>query len=734
MTRRWSLPLALAALFVIGSAAPASADPIFTPLFTFLLTTAGVSATAVAFGTTTWVSLLSGVASVAFGVGVMMLLTPKPPKPETGQIPIQQPIPARIFAYGRNRIGGATVLAEEVDGTLVRVHTIAGHRILGFVAWYFNDDRITIDGDGHVVGSGGDRRYWYGGNVRVLWRLGLVPETAYSQIVSIMGGGWTSSHRGDGCASFALLCAAVKAKAFSVIYPYGAPQASAVFDGAPIFDPRDPAQSWDDPSTWGASGYDNPALVLIHWECFSPFGTGRDYSSAVLPVLDQWIAEADICDEAMPLKAGGTEKRYTCNFWGDTERHDPRAGRQAILQTCDGWMVERGDGTIVLRVGKYRTPTVTLTDDDIAGWAWQSSPPNAERYELMSARYCSPDNGYSTVETDQRALDNGSLAADQRRVTSLDLAGVQSTGQASRLLKRETLRYAETVRGSLDLRLSALDALYERWIYLDVSIPRLAGRVIENRRPILSITKGRCRLEYIGSGEGIDDYDPTSDESAPPYVPTRPTISGLPIPVVTTAVAEQVSSGSTITTTIDVTIEAPTKNGSDRTDLAYAVRWQRSGSAAWAQSQVDDYTISAHLITLTTDVVATGTSYSVQVAAIAPNGTTGPWCDAVTVSTAPSSTAPTSPGLAVSPGAGVATATIAAPNSANVSAVRLWRAVGGGTFSAASDVAGLKYCTANQTITVADHPAAGSWSYWATAENTYGTASTPTGPVTVTVS
>lgn len=732
---RWGTAALVAALATGGTATPAHADLIFTPLFTYLLTAAGVSATAIAFGTTTWVSLLSGVATIAFGAGVMILLTPKPPKPETGAVPIQQAIPARIFAFGRVRLSGATVFAESLARTLYRVHALTGHPIIGFVGWYLHDDRVTLNEDGTIVDTGGDKRYSYAYAVKLEGRTGDVPEAAYADLVAASGDVWTENHRGDGCASLMMRCNPVKAKSFTDAYPYGPPQPSAVIDAAKVFDPRDVNQSWDDPSTWGNAGYDNPIIQLIFWECFSPYGTRRDYQASVLPVLAHWIGEADICDEMVAVKSGGTEKRYRAAWWGDTERHDPRAGRQNILHACDGWMVERGDKTIMVWVGKYRAPTVVLTDDDICGWSWQSSVPNNERAEMMTAKYTSPENGYTSVETDPVMLDNGPISSDQRRTASYDLTSTQSTGQASRLLRREVKRYGEDIRGSIDLRLSGLDAVYERWIYLDVSIPRLAGRVIENRRPTISIMKGMCQIEYIGSGPHIDAYSPVTDESAPPYVPTRPQDVGLPIPVVVSAVAVQVEAGATVSIWIEVTIDAPQKNGADDTTLTYGLRWRRVGDEAWVSSVVEEYDIVNHLIVLSTGLVAAGTTYEVEVASIGASGTYSDWAEPTEVSTDPASVAPDSPGLSIVPGSGSAVATITTPNSPNVTAVRLWRAAGGSPFSAATDVSGEIFCSPNQVVSHTDSPiAAGAWSWWATSENTYGTRSTPTGPVNATVS
>ncbi len=100
----------------------------------------------------------------------------------------------------------------------------------------------------------GSSRYEKGG-VLLFHRLGATPETAYSDIVDILGasGLWTSSHRGDGQASLGMIAVNPQAKYFQSTYPFGPPRPSVEIDGAAVWDFRDPDQDPDDPSTWGWS-------------------------------------------------------------------------------------------------------------------------------------------------------------------------------------------------------------------------------------------------------------------------------------------------------------------------------------------------------------------------------------------------------------------------------------------------------------------------------------------------
>ncbi|MBS7538352.1 host specificity factor TipJ family phage tail protein [Ancylobacter lacus] len=77
---------------------------------------------------------------------------------------------------------------------------------------------------------------------------------------------------------------------------------------------------------------------------------------------------------------------------------------------------------------------------------------------------------------------------------------------------------------------------------------------------------------------------------------------------------------------------------------------------------------------------------------------------------------------------------VTAPNSSAFAAARVWRAASGAGFGAATDISGPIYGAANAVLGWRDlAPAAGAWDYYATAENTAGTASAAFGPAAVTV-
>jgi hypothetical protein len=736
--RRRLAPIAAAAGALLWPGA-AQADPIVTPIIAYLLTSAGIATSVSVIGLTINIaSVLSAVVVTAIGIGISLLFAPKPPKPpppENGTFPFQQAIPGRIFAYGRARIGGANVLLESPGATLHQVIAVCAHRIHAFVRFYLNDDAVAIAG--HYAQPGDDGRYG-GALIYTDNRLGLVPETAYA--IPELGGLWTANHRGDGVASMYWAFSAGPSSSYSKYYPYGRPQPSAVIDAALIYDWRDVTQSLDDPASWKFST--NVALCIAHFICFNEFGPQRAFAAAIAPVIEQWTLAADDCDDAMPLRAGGSEPRYRCGGWITTEQ-DPRATLQTLLNCCDGWLVQRGDGTVVLVVGKYHAPGVALTDADISGFYLQSDIGTEDKINYATATYTFPDGGYASVETDP-VIDTAdqALRPGPPRAARHELPWVQWTGQASRLLHREVYRQKQGVRGKLYLRLSGINACYERLIQLNSNaLPtRLRNVVIENRKANFSLSEQSCEIDFIACSDAIDAFDPALDESRPPVLPDKPAAQGLPKPANVSAVPEEIADAAGgISIYLAVSWDQATANGAVRTDLTYRIHWRLhdagGGTAGpWTDQGVSLPTASGARWKAATGTVPPGTQLDLEVASIGTLGTLSDWSTTQLVDTAPATTAPAPPTTLTATGAsGHADLSAKAPNSPNFDALRFYRSAHGSPFNTATPLATPIYGAANATLTATDTTSAGTYDYWVTAQNAAGVSSSPTGPITATI-
>lgn len=737
----------LAAVAVVASPTHADADPIFTPLIISALASVSITGTAA----TITASIVSAVLVTAIGIGLTLLFAPKAPKPENGTVAVQQPIPYRVYGYGTARVPGATMHKEQRAGYLGVVNALNAHRVDGFEGLYLNDDQVTVQvtSDGFLAGAvtaGADGRY-KNASIQLLTRKGFTPETAYQSIITRFPQTWGTAFRGDGCASLAMLCSPASSKDFATIYPYGEPKPSPIVRQALVFDPRDSSQDPSNPDTWKFSK--NPALCLLHFRCFSDFGSKFPYATAIQPNLARWIQAANDCDDNVPTKAG-SEPRYQLGGYNTTDS-DGRTTEAAIRATMDAWTVDRGDGVIDIQVGKYLAPTVLLTDDDIRSVFFQRGVATKDKVNRATAKYTSPANGYVTVETDPlEDLEDQEKRFGAIRSSQMDVTWCQSTGQASRLLKREFIRQQSNLKGTLTLRLSGINACYARWVLIQSnSISRFANQVIEVRKPVIDVIKQTITIDFVGTGPEIDVYNPATDESEPPAATQRAASVGLPIPQNVSVVAEQINDASGVSSVyLDVSCDVPFDNGSPWLGLSYQCQFRLSSTASgepgpWSQQTFSSPTI--HYVTaggvvvsgrvsFATGAVPVGTTLDVQVFTVGTSGTTSDASSLVTVSTVLASTAPGAPtALAATGNAGSAALVAHSPASATFHAIQFYRNVNGGGFATAQAIGQPVVGAVSSDVGYTDAVSAGSYEYFATALNQNGNASAPAGPAPATI-
>ncbi|AIL99456.1 hypothetical protein [Sinorhizobium meliloti] len=706
-------------------------DPIFTPIFTAVLGSGGF---AIGATTISYASIASAIATTAISIGLQAALAqaPKPPKPEDGRSPLNQAIPFRTYAVGRTRLAGARMMWEAVGSNLYSVQAIAGHKIKSFNRFYLNDDEVTVvDNVVQPLTTGG--RYGAGSaNVRLYTRLGNNPETPYSELVSALGadGIWTSNHRGDGQASLAMRAHNADAQDQQTAFPYGAPSPSVEIDGAYCWDFRDPAQSPTNTATWTWTR--NSAVICAWHLCFNEFGFGLDYTKALLPVIELWKEEADVCDELVPLKGGGTERRYECNGW-DTTENGPKSGLNAILSTCDGHLVARGDGARILTVGKFReSRTATLTDADIVGHQVQYDVLFEDECNRLVPKFTYPATNYTSCDTDFFEDTAAQLSAGRVLTQEGSYEWCHQWRQARRLGKRDWLRLRQKVKGSLDVRLSGINAVYARWVRLETPnrLPRLDGKLLENRRSVLALTKGGFSMDFVEQPDGIDDWNPTTEERQQPPVPPAVNASNIPTPVINLIQAK----ASNNSVYIRVVVIDPADD-SFIPVVRYRVADIGAGTpGAWIEQPFPGADPSGGYINLNTNTVPVDQELEVQVAFKASNGKYSNW----SVTEEVTSTAdPTPPGVVTSPsatgGVGSATFNWTAPNSSNYAGAKIyWNTVD--NFGTASYAGPPEYGASSSADSTSRSFVAGTYYGWIVSINHSGIEGTAaaTGTFTVT--
>ncbi|SES05343.1 hypothetical protein [Rhizobium sp. NFR03] len=689
---------------------PPSYDPIFTPLFVAMGFTGTVLGTSI-----TTAGLLSSIATTALTFGIQALMAPKPPKPEDGKAPKTQAIPYRIWCVGRNRMAGAFMFWEARDRSLYAVQAIAGHRVHSFNRYWLHDDEVTLTPDGYTDLPDDGR---YGNNVRIQTRLGLPTETPYQNLVDEFSseGIWTSSHRGDGTASLCMQANSTSAKKQQEKFPYGVPNVTVEVDGARCWDFRNPAQSPTNPATWTFTR--NAAIILAWHLCFSEFGERLDYTKAIIPVLAMWKEEADICDEAVALKGGGTEKRYECNGW-DTAENSPKAALNAILAACDGHLVVRGDGARILTVGKFReSRCTTLTDADIIGHSIQYDVLFEDEVNRLVPKFTYPEIDYATTDADYFEDTAAQLRAGRVLSEEAEYTWVQQWRQARRLGKREWLRIQQKVNGSIDVRLSGVNAVYSRWVRLStpMRLSRLNGKIVENRRSVVALTKGGFTMDIKLHPDNIDAWNPTVDEGKQPPVPPKPNLNDIITPVINLVQAR--SNGTSVYIRVDL---VDPEDDSLTPLVRYRIADDGSGNpGGWVEQEFPEVNPASGFIKLSTNVVPSNKLLDIQ-ASYKDSNKSGNWTITANVNSTLDPTAPDSPvDLQVPVSAGTVTFSArAAENDDQFGATYVLIFKRGTTSQSFADALLSKRlrCGPNEVRSITSTPGPGTWRYWCAGEN-----------------
>lgn len=226
-------------------------------------------------------------------------------------------------------------------------------------------------------------------------------------------------------------------------------------DGYRCYDPRRDSSSGgsgphraDDPATWEFTG--NPALHILAYlrgiEAEGQIFMGMQVEEFDL-LLPSFVAAANVCDEAVPLDAGGYEARYRASHVITAEEVDHRSALTPALQSMAGYLIERG-GAFGLVPGAAFVPVATLTDADIdwtRGVRWSGSRTRTERTNEVHGQYVDPSTGwqansYPPISSALYASEDG-----ERLAVSLDFSAVTSPTQAQRIARarlRETRRQA----------------------------------------------------------------------------------------------------------------------------------------------------------------------------------------------------------------------------------------------------------------------------------------------------
>jgi len=272
---------------------------------------------------------------------------------------------------------------------------------------------------------------------------------------------WTTAHRNLGRASVYI------AHYYdATVYANGLPTISFVVSGKnDIFDPRDGSHKYTT----------NAALVIADYLTNKDFGFGLNYGTDI--PLDPLIAAANLCDEQIPLAAGGTEPRYTINMTFDLAQ-TRGAVLQDMLNACAGRLTITS-GLYNGQPGVWIGPSLSLDQSHVIGSIdFKPYLTTRDANNGVKGSYVSPANNWESGDFPPYCEDSNHgyvadkwLSADNgvRVWKDVSLHATTSSATAQRLAKIELERTRREGRLTLHCNMTA-------WI-------AVAGDVIEFTYP-----------------------------------------------------------------------------------------------------------------------------------------------------------------------------------------------------------------------------------------------------------
>ena len=293
---------------------------------------------------------------------------------------------------------------------------------------------------------------------------GTANDGDFSDLINDGSNPWTSAHKLLGKTTVFL-----RLHYNDTIFAGGLPQIGFLVRGkADIYDPRT--------STYGYT--ENSALCIADYLSNTTFGLKAAYGTEIPAALLN--AQANICDEAVTLANGGTEKRYTTN---GTFQLTIRRGEvlQNLLTSCGGRISYSG-GQFILRVAAWPGSSAAITGTALfaGSFRWKTAPQVRDLYNGVKGTFVSPSNRWQASDFPPYAQDvrhgyasDANLTADggDRRWLDIQLPFTISVSTAQRLAKIELLRRRQLGTGTFVLnmagyQLAALDVISLSLAYL----------------------------------------------------------------------------------------------------------------------------------------------------------------------------------------------------------------------------------------------------------------------------
>jgi hypothetical protein len=470
----------------------------------------GVAGTVIAVGVNLAVS-------AALSAAASALSTQKPDNPikATRNSNVKSPMAPHEAVYGSVRKGGALFYVQGSGAANTRLHlciALAAHECDSIEAIFLNGELTELElvtpdsGKGPfrempelpdtyemwIPAAGFKRRKLSAYN----WRLGTTSQAAFpSQIFECEN--WTSAHQAKGrCYLYARLVYDVTESGLA--WPSFIPSLTVRMKGRKCYDPRTATTVWTD----------NPANICADI-LENLLGVPRARIDATA-----WEDAADICDEVVNIKGGGTEKRYRASGFFAIEG-EPENWLLPVARAMAGAVIEH-HGTYYIRAGKWRGLTLQILDDDVMGGiSVRTAESDRERANIARGVFAGAES-YDQPTDFPQVVDAAAVTEDGvEQSMELNLEWCPSHRQAQRVAKilLGSQRFGRTVEIGVSL-LKGLDVMPGDTVGLAISSFGLTGdfQVVDHRT---EIDGGGMRvvLTLREAAESLFDWDETTEEA-----------------------------------------------------------------------------------------------------------------------------------------------------------------------------------------------------------------------------
>lgn len=610
-------------------------------------------------------------AAGAYGLNLLLQKKPTAPQPADVQTNIRQEISPRRRVYGRALVGSVIVFGFRRGEKSYLLHYICEGPIGGIVSYRLDKKPVTLDVNGFVQ----EDQYIVDGRsrVQILTSPGTMADEPFAELIEAFPELDTplTPFRHRGCVMALEIVEQVPVEDLQDTYPNNMPALQLVIDGySRVYDSRT-----------GTYGFADNAGACLLTESMDVYGFTDASTDDVN--FASWAAFCDHCDEDVPLKAGGTEKRYRAG--GVITLDGENEARVLTLATiCNADVYLDPQGRLAVREKMRSTPGIALRakNGDHLDIQIESGRGLQKQFNVAKVSYVEPALNYKANEVRWAALDL--MDEDGTEYPQPITATLcPSATQAMRIGKLAVFEGNPDFAGSVTSGPQALDLMEEYVFTLDLS----------PEDDFVRVACSNAGIEYDGNAmtvsapfviyrDGATDWNPAVDEQdqviVPPDLPSN--VGDILLDV--TVTVEILSNSAPILKFSWVA------SGSGELPDSYSHQLEVSpaDTEEWTPAAVTQKDDTAKF-----GPVADGAAYDWRIRNIA-SGKTFDWQYSVTpvtvtlVTTPPKALAGFAEASVGQPHYGVAPFTITTKSDPLLAGIALYRTPSGGVFNAATDL------------------------------------------------